>query len=719
MQQAPATTCATPRSPAELLLELPIVLRSDLQVTRQLHQGQPAYVVHDPVSFKTHRLTRENYHIYVRLNAARSVGENFETLVAQQHLKPDDQEFFCQYLMQLHQLGLIVLPVGNGAKLFEQHQKISQQKKYSRIHGIFFLQIPLAHPDGFLTRTAPRMKWLFSRGFALLWFVAGFAALCLVASRMAEFSRPFNGVLATGNLPFLWLTFVGLKIWHELGHGYACKLFGGAVPEMGMMLIIGTPAAYVDASAAWSFPERWKRLVVMCGGMYFESLVAIPAVFVWAFSANPIIASCAYQLVLMASLITVLFNANPLMKYDGYFIAAEMLQIRNLRGRADQQVKSLLNRVILGLRSKPAAQSTQESIILTAYGILAAIYRTMLVLGIAVMIAARFPLIGLAIAGFHLVTSLGGAFWKLAVYLVRSKETEPVRIRSLIVAAIVLVLFPLLTLFVPMPFGVVSYGVVSAETEHYVNAETAGRYAVRCASPGTRVAGDQKLLELSSPALISGYQTTKATLQEALLNWEVAHSRDLVRAAQLEPRITELKHQLLEAQQKVNQLTVVPPGAGILAWVYPESETGRHVEVGELVAVVVDGRPQLRTWLTEDQLGSVRLEPGAVVEFRIPGRSVSTYTARLKKIEPAAEASISSLSNALTFFAGGEIVINPKTGLPMVPLFQLDMDPVENDILKLSDHGMRVSIKLPGSGETIASWVIRRLSRFIQKTLLA
>jgi hypothetical protein len=143
------------------------------------------------------------------------------------------------------------------------------------------------------------------------------------------------------------------------------------------------------------------------------------------------------------------------------------------------------------------------------------------------------------------------------------------------------------------------------------------------------------------------------------------------------------------------------------------------VEVGELVAVVVDGRPQLRTWLTEDQLGSVRLEPGAVVEFRIPGRSVSTYTARLKKIEPAAEASISSLSNALTFFAGGEIVINPKTGLPMVPLFQLDMDPIENDILKLSDHGMRVSIKLPGSGETIASWVIRRLSRFIQKTLLA
>ena len=192
-----------------------------------------------------------------------------------------------------------------------------------------------------------------------------------------------------------------------------------------------------------------------------------------------------------------------------------------------------------------------------------------------------------------------------------------------------------------------------------------------------------------------------------------------MRAAQLEPRITELKHQLLEAQQKVHQLTVVPPGAGILAWVYPESETGRHVEVGELVAVVVDGRPQLRTWLTEDQLGSVRVEQGAIVEFRIPGRSVSTYTARLKKIEPAAEASMSSLSNALTFFAGGEIILDPQTGLPMVPLFQVDMEPVENDVLKLSDHGMRVSINLPGSGETIASWVVRRVSGFIQKTLLA
>lgn len=159
-----------------------------------------------------------------------------------------------------------------------------------------------------------------------------------------------NRLLATENLPFLWLSFVLLKVWHELGHGYACRIHGGAVPEMGLLLIAGTPAAYMDGAAAWSFPERWKRLVVMMGGMYFESILAIPAVFIWAFSSSPLLSSCDHQIVMMASLITLLFNANPLMKYDGYFIASELLGIQNLRARSDRFLKCLLKRTFLGLK---------------------------------------------------------------------------------------------------------------------------------------------------------------------------------------------------------------------------------------------------------------------------------------------------------------------------------------------------------------------------------
>ena len=368
MQPATSTTCPAPKSPADQLKDLSVILRSDLHVSRQLHQGQPVYVVHDPISFRTHRLTLQNYQVLVRLDPSKTIGQNFQTLVQQRHFSTSDQDFYYQYIMQLHQLGLIVLPVANGGRLFEQHQKQSKLKRRSKIYGALFMQIPLARPDLFLTRTAPQMRVLFSRGFLTLWAVAGLVALWLVASRFDEFMKPLNSLLATENLPFLWSAFVVLKIWHELGHGYACKIHGGAVPEMGMPLSAGTPAAYVDATAAWSFPERWKRLVVMLGGMYFETIVAIPAVFIWAFSSSPMLSSCAYQLVMMASLITVLFNANPLMKYDGYFIAGELLGIQNLRGRSDQLIKDVLKRVFLGLPTNVSVTSTRERWILPIYG---------------------------------------------------------------------------------------------------------------------------------------------------------------------------------------------------------------------------------------------------------------------------------------------------------------------------------------------------------------
>lgn len=716
--QTTAESAASPSSGAEdPLSELPLAIRSDLHVSRQMQQGKAVYVVHDPVSFRTHRLSLENYQLLVRLNPAETLGSNFQTLVRQGHLGGEDREYFYQFVMHLHQLGMIVLPVANGAKLYEQHGRQLAAKKRGRFQSFLFLRIPLAHPDAFLARTAPRVKWLFSAPFLVLWALAGLVALSLIGSRFAEFMQPMNSLLATENLPFLWLAFVVLKVWHELGHGYACRIHGGAVPEMGMLLIVGTPAAYVDATAAWSFPERWKRLVVMLGGMYFETLVAIPAVFVWAFSSSPMLASCAYQLVLMASLITVLFNANPLMKYDGYFIAGELLGIQNLRSRADRQVKAILKTCFLNLPFKPADSDRRTQCILAIYGVLASLYKTVLVLSIAIMIALKFPLIGLAIAAFHLISSLGGAWWNLARYLVQDPEVQPVKMRAAAIGVCALIVVPALLFVVPMPFGVVSSGVVAASTEHYLNAEMPGEFVTLNALPGDRVQDGRPVLTLSNPDVEAEYQISRARLQEAVLARDILFERDRIQALQMEPRIRQLKQELLESQRRYSTLQITPPGSGLLARILPESQRGRFVASGETIGIVVDGQPVLRTWLSEDQLGGVACEPGQTVEYRLAGRSETTHTARLLKIEPAAEAG--RLNQALTFVAGGEILLDPQTGRPVQPLFQVDFEPLEPQSVRLADHGTRLSLQLPRNGQTIAEWVTHRIARFVQKTLTA
>lgn len=727
-----AAICSA-KNPSDAMKDLTFVLRSDLHVSRQVHQGLPVYVVHDPVSFKTHRLPLSSYQIFVRLDPSKKLDENFESLVRQNHLKREDRDSFYQLIMQLQQLNLLVLPVASGSRLHEQYVRQTRARRRNKLLGALFLTIPLTRPDEFLTRTSHRIRWMFTQGFLAAWAFAGLCAIWLVVSRFEEFTQPFNGLLATDNLPFLWITFVVLKVWHELGHAYACKIYGGAVPEMGMILIAGTPAAYVDATSAWSFPERWKRLVVMAGGMYFESIVAIPAVFVWAFATSPLLTSCAWQLVMMASLITLLFNANPLMKYDGYFIASELVGIQNLRGRADQYLKAWLKRIILGIEPgkelSPGRQSDTSleasltgtdkgsTLILAGYGVAATIYRTLLIFGIAAMIATRFPLIGLVLAGFHLVSTLGSSGLSLGKYLLFSSETSCVRGRARLAAVFALVVLPLLSLVVPVPFGVVAQGVVAAESEYFLNAETPGTLLQCLVNPGDTVKAGTLLAQLENPEVTDQARLSRAELQEALLQWEVSRSADITKSAELEARITELKHRLLESQKQVQALKITAPAGGRIARVPSSSQKGRYLKIGDQAAVVVDGRTLLRTWLNEDELGSIQREPGTEVRFRIPGRSEMTFVGQLVSIEPAAEST--ALHDAMTFAAGGTILLDPKTGLPLEPLFQVDIAPSNETVLQLADHGMRLSLQIPRRYESFAAWGLRRVMRFVQKTLLA
>lgn len=673
------------------------------------------YVVHDPVSFRTHRLSVFQYRTLASIDPNLTIGQNFDLAVQKGEFEADEETLFHELLTSFSRLSLVVLPITTGAKLFEQHEKMKQLKRRGKLLGALFLQIPLVRPDEFLSRTVNRISWVFTKQFLAVWFLGMLAAGFIVISRIDDLVKPLNGILATNNLPFLWLAFVGLKVWHELGHGYACKVFGGYVPEMGTILIAGTPAAYVDATAAWSFPEKYKRLVVMCGGMFFESLVFIPGVFVWAFASSPMLSSCAYQLVVMASLVTVLFNANPLMKFDGYFILCELIGIQNLRPRADAQIKRMLSRATLGLK-RPAEEATLSTKFwLVAYGISATIYKFSLVISIAVMIAMKFPLVGLVLAAFHIVTTVGSGAIKMTRFLLQSKETEPVRGRARIVAAVVLIGLPLASLLIPVPFGVVTLGVVGAEREHYLNVDSPGEFDTALVAAGDELTAQSPVAVLQNERLREELTLAVARLENSEIRWQVLHDVDMTAAQQEKAAIEELRKEVDELQRRVDRLTMTCPEPGKVVRLLESSERGRFLTPGTLLAVVVDGKPVMRTWLNEDQMGSIQKDVGTTVGIRIPGRSMTTYSGEIISIEPAAEKVFDTI--ALTYIAGGEILVNPSTGQPMEPIFQVDIAPSE-DVLSLTEHGARVNVKLPRRYESIASWAYRKCMRFVHKVLV-
>ena len=286
--------------------------------------------------------------------------------------------------------------------LYRRYQARQSVRRRQKIMGFLFLQIPLINPNAFLERTMPLMRWLYSPIAFVLWLILVGSAGYVAVANGSELLQPANGLLATRNLIFMWFTLISLKVIHEFGHAFACKHFGGHVPEMGVYMIAFTrPAHYVNATAAWGFPNKGHRLVVSLAGVYVEIAIAAMAVFVWAATGPSLLNSIAYNVMFLASAVTLLFNINPLMRYDGYYVASDLLEIPNLRQRSSKYVIDLAKRWILGVSVTQEAVSLKLRIILFSFGVSATAYRMLVLVSIAALIATKFFLVGVGLACFY------------------------------------------------------------------------------------------------------------------------------------------------------------------------------------------------------------------------------------------------------------------------------------------------------------------------------
>lgn len=695
------------------LRELPATLRTDLHVSRQTDRSSPVYVIHDPVSFRTHRLDARQYKLATALNGQLALGDVFDRLVEQGVIASDEEPFFYDLVSNLYSSELVVLPIHSGDRLYDRSRQLKHSARKNRLLRLLFLRIPLSNPDRFLTRTAPYVNWLFTRAFGCVWLVCMLIAMLVVLLRLPDFVEPLNGVLSAANLPILWCILITLKIWHELGHGYACKRFGGRVPEMGAILVVGNPLAYVEATAAWSFRERWKRLIVIAGGMYFESLVAIPALFIWAVSSHTAVGAIAYQVVITATVVTLLFNANPLMKFDGYFALSEMLRLPNLRARADHQVKVMAKFLLLGIRPDPPL-STRRRVVLLTYGVSSATYRVVLVLSIAMLIAMRLPLVGLVIAFAYVAFTAVHVLKRVAVYLLRHEETLARPLRARTVAGAIFVGVPIAVALLPIPFDVVTWGVIGAQQEHIVRVTTAGEFQGPSVQPGQLVSAQTTLAHLRNPTVEESYAVSLARLQEARLRWQVARERHVVESARIEAEIQALESRVADTQFQIDALQVEAKRPGRLVKLTPLA-TGQYLPVGAPVAFIVDGPPILRAWVTQEELNNMRRHTGTAVRLRLAGNSRKTFRGKLARIRPAAETAIHE--RALTHLAGGELLVHPDTGQPLEALFQLDIVPTDQTFPG-HQFGQRVALAIPRGYESIGSWSLRKCMRFVQQLLL-
>lgn len=695
---------------------LRVALRPTVRFRKHNYRGAEWYVLEDPFTGAFFRLSPTYYRFVCRLSFQHTLEELWvAVLEADPDYGPGQQEII-HLLVQLHGESLIYFqdPLDNDALFLRREQK--QQSGQSRWLNILFLRIPLWNPEAWLSRLLPLWKRLFSVWGMVVWVLVVGWGVKLGVEHAREFSQQAMHILTPGNLFYLYIGIALIKTLHEVGHAALCKYFGGEVSTIGVMLLIFAPLPYMDASSAWAFPHKWHRILVSSGGVLVELFVGALACMVWVASPPGVVHAVAYNMTLTATVSTLLFNANPLMRYDGYYVLADMIEVPNLMQRSRDQLYSLAKRYILGLKVlELPARSWSEGSWLVGYGVLSVVYRLVLFVGIALFLADRYLLLGELLAVSMVF------FWfvrppiKLISYLARGSELQGVRRWA--VSRIGLLLLPLLLLlFVPLPMGYTFPAVVESDQVSDVLVRASGRVESFFQSPGAFVPEGTELVQLRNEELAWELDRVQAQLSQLEVVRQQALHRGGVDTAPLQKRYDSLQQALAYMQQRQQDLLLRAEHDGVWNFFAQQEYLGQWLSRGQALGCLV-GKSKFRILgiVNQEKASDIFASEMSRVEVRLKGRSEYTLLLQQPRLLPHAQETLPC--DALGWQGGGEIPVNTKEGKgrhTLEPFYMLQAQVSAADA-SICCHGQTGIIFVTMPPKSLAWRAIRFLRQFFQQ----
>jgi putative peptide zinc metalloprotease protein len=700
---------------------LAVGVRSDVQVTRQHTRGGPRYVLHDPVTFQNHALGVHDYRILCAITRHRTLGETHRELVARGLLDDSDadRQGFYRFVLWLHGAGLLRLPITGGETTWEHSRKRRSAQRGPWYQIFLSHRIPLWNPDRFLQRTLRWGGFPFSTKGLSLWL----SLMALVAwncfDRLGELLGESGRLLSLGNLPVLWTALVAMKVLHEFGHAYALRRFGAAVPEMGVMLLMMTPCAYVDASASWNLRDRRQRLVVGLAGMYVESFVAGIAALVWAGSQPGFVHDVAFDVVALAGIVTVLFNLNPLMKYDGYFVFSDLFGIFNLQQRAARFFGGWVGHLALGQPRPRHGYTAGERWLYGLYGPCAFVYRALLAFTLTGFVALEWPGAGLALGAVFAWSLLLRPLLLLLAWLWNGRSTRVVRVRSRLVAVAVFLVAPLLLGFLPISRSVVVPGILDPRTRESVRAPASGFLENLVARNGNSVVPGTQLCTLRNPELEMRRTRLVGELQAEQVSLDAIELDDSTQAAVHKARLGYLRTSVEEIDNRLRAMHVTATMAGTVAGAVDLDIDGRFLQEGEELFQIHSEHRFVRVLLTEQAVARARLEVGSEAEVRWTCRPEQGVRAVVREIQRSA--SRFDVPAPLTMLAGGDVWVHQRAAARAAAEEPYLHVLLEADSVPLQQRGtgLTASVRLPARTEFLGRWLHRRLLTFVNAWLMS
>jgi putative peptide zinc metalloprotease protein len=698
---------------------LRVALLPSVEVSTQQFRGRTWYVLQDPYTQRYFRASVKACRFIQRLQPDKTVEEVWEDFVNNHPHDAPSREEVIQLLSQLHMSNLLYSQQQSDNEAIVKRYKAQKNKELmGKVASFLFLRVPLFNPNPLLDRIRPLIMAL--TGWGAFWVWCGvllWGGWTAFENRSALMDQT-EGVLSVANLPWLYVCLAGLKIFHEAGHAFVCKRFGGEVRTVGVMFLLLTPLPYVDASSSWGFANRWHRIYATFAGMAVEFFFAAAGALVWANTGPGLTHSLAFNVMLIGSVSSILFNGNPLLRFDAYYMLSDYAEIPNLYQKAQQQWKYFGDRYLLGtVAAQSKATDRKEWIWLTSYGLLSFLYLMVITVGIALFLMDQWLPLGLLVVAMTVYSRLLAPLHQLFKHL-RGAATQGNRRRAVaVVGGLGLALF-VMSAVIPFPDSTRAQGIVKANLASNVYVQTAGQLDQLLVRHGERVRVGQVLARFSNLDLAAEIRLTEAAQLETQSQIRQALHQGGENLFALEQKAEALELRRLNLLEQRQQLQVRASQDG--EWVAPDlhEQLGTWMQRGQAFGEVVDASSfRFVAVMRQEQADILFQNNFRHAELRLNGQADTSLSLPLVSIIPFQSDNLPSTS--LGWLGGGDIAVNTQdpSGTKATESFFLLQSEIPGDQLRDSTvlHGLSGTLRLQMPAQPLATQLYRSIKQLVQK----
>lgn len=656
-------------------------LRHHVSVRMQQTRGQAWYVLHNQATGRYHRVNAQAFELVGRLDGRQTVDEIWQALLEQQGDQAPTQNDVIRILGQLTDAGLVQAEVTPDVRqMMDMGEARLRKERQARLNPLSF-RLGLFNPSALLERVYPQVRWLFSTRVLMVWLammVSGLIAAWFNWPALREYAH--THFMTPRFLGMVWVMYPLMKALHELGHALMLRRFGCEVPEVGVNFFLFVPMPYVDASASNKLTSRSQRAVVAGAGIMVEAFLACIGLVCWLLVEDGVFRELLFTLMTLGGLSTLLFNGNPLMKFDGYFVACDALDLPNLAQRSAKANERMWQRVVAKVLRMPddlpgvVETDPIERWLLRLYSPVSWLYRLSISAVMVSWASDKSSWIGLAILGWMIWSLVLQPCRNWAESVLSAPGFESVRTRALWGGGAALSGVLLLLAVVPVPASIVADGVVWLPPDAQIRATTDAEVEAVLVRSGQRVQAGQALIRLRDPALLTERTVVLAQIEGGRAELNAAFGVEPLKVSNAQQALQRDNARLAQIDEDLSRQVLRAVRGGEFVLSREEDLNQRQVSRGQLLAYVMADVPTVvRMLVSQRDIDDVRsrLKRASVVLAERPGlpmpASPSGHTpAAVDKLPSAA------LSNK----QGGPIAADaqdPDGMKPSEPMFALDV----------------------------------------------